>query len=32
MEVLKQGSIKMSFMNIEALSNSIDFNVSCCVV
>ena len=28
MEVLKQGSIKMSFMNIEALSNSIDFNVN----
>lgn len=28
MEVLKQGSVKMSFMNIEALSNSIDFNVN----
>lgn len=28
MEVLKQGSIKMSFMNIEALSDSIDFNVN----
>lgn len=28
MDVLKQERVKMSFMNIEALSNSIDFNVN----